>query len=52
MINKYKRVLNNDDENFNIWPTFTDMLAGMLLIFILIVCSQDLQDENIKTILK
>lgn len=52
MINKYKRVLNNDDENFNIWPTFTDMLAGMLLIFILIVCSQGLQDESIKTILK
>ena len=47
MINKYKRVLNNDDGNFNIWPTFTDMLASILLIIILIVCYQANQQKNI-----
>lgn len=51
MINKYKRVLNNDNDNFNIWPTFTDMLAGMLLIFILIVYSQGIQESNIRIVL-
>lgn len=47
MINKYKRILNNDDGSFNIWPTFTDMLASILLIIILIVCYQSKQQKNI-----
>ena len=51
MINKYKRVLNNDDGKFNIWPTFTDMLASILLILILIIFSQRMQQQNISTYL-
>ncbi|RKL67362.1 flagellar motor protein MotB [Salipaludibacillus neizhouensis] len=36
MINKYQRLLKNDQDDGHFWPSFTDLLTAVLLCFVLI----------------
>ena len=40
MINKYKRAVNKE-EHSNFWPTFTDLLATVLMVVIMLLISSE-----------
>ncbi len=41
MINKYKRTVNKEEEHSNFWPTFTDLLATVLMVVIMLLISSE-----------
>lgn len=41
MINKYKRTVNQEEEQSNFWPTFTDLLATILMVVIIFLISSE-----------
>lgn len=41
MINKYKRTVNKEEEHSNFWPTFTDLLATILMVVIMLLISSE-----------
>ena len=64
MINKYKRTVNKEEEHSNFWPTFTDLLATVLMVVIMLLISSESMvggveqgiansiNESVKTTLK
>ena len=64
MINKYKRTVNKEEEHSNFWPTFTDLLATVLMVVIMFLISSESMvggveqgiansiNESVKTTLK
>lgn len=41
MINKYRRTVNKEEEHSNFWPTFTDLLATILMVVIMLLISSE-----------
>lgn len=41
MINKYRRTVNKEEEQSNFWPTFTDLLATVLMVVIMFLISSE-----------
>lgn len=41
MINKYRRTVNKEEEQSNFWPTFTDLLATILMVVIIFLISSE-----------
>lgn len=41
MINKYRRTINKEFEKSSFWPTFTDMIATVLMVIMLILFSSE-----------
>ncbi|CEQ16600.1 OmpA family protein [Paraclostridium sordellii] len=41
MINKYRRTVNKEEEHSNFWPTFTDLLATVLMVVIMFLISSE-----------
>lgn len=41
MINKYRRTVNKEEEQNNFWPTFTDLLATVLMVVIMFLISSE-----------
>lgn len=41
MINKYRRTINKDFEKSSFWPTFTDMIATVLMVVMLMLFSSE-----------
>ncbi|GAA0713683.1 OmpA family protein [Paraclostridium ghonii] len=41
MINKYRRTVNKEEEQSNFWPTFTDLLATILMVVIMVLISSE-----------
>ncbi|GAA0863068.1 OmpA family protein [Paraclostridium tenue] len=64
MINRYKRTVNKEEEHSNFWPTFTDLLATVLMVVIMFLISSESMvggveqgiansiNESVKTTLK
>lgn len=41
MINKYRRTVNKEEEHSNFWPSFTDLLATILMVVIMLLISSE-----------
>ena len=41
MISKYRRTINKEEELSNFWPTFTDLLATVLMVVIMFLISSE-----------
>ncbi|MCU9809987.1 OmpA family protein [Paraclostridium sp. AKS46] len=41
MINKYRRTVNKEEAHSNFWPTFTDLLATILMVVIMLLISSE-----------
>lgn len=41
MINKYRRTINQEEEQSNFWPTFTDLLSTVLMVVIMFLISSE-----------
>ena len=41
MINKYRRTVNKEEEHSNFWTTFTDLLATILMVVIMLLISSE-----------
>ena len=41
MINKDRRTVNKEEEHSNFWPTFTDLLATILMVVIMLLISSE-----------
>ena len=50
MNNRYKRLFEDGDKEGDFWPTFTDMLATILLVVLLFqitnIIRKDIQEQN------
>ncbi|NKE07957.1 OmpA/MotB family protein [Mesobacillus selenatarsenatis] len=47
MNNKYRRLLDGTNSDNDFWPTFTDLLATILLVVILIMVTTTIHNENV-----
>ena len=47
MNNKYRRLLDGTNSDNDFWPTFTDLLATILLVVILIMVTTTIHNDNV-----
>ena len=47
MNNKYRRLLDGNNSDNDFWPTFTDLLATILLVVILIMVTTTIHNDNV-----
>ena len=48
MINKYKRIMKKNEEKTSFWPLFTDMLASVLMVTILLLFTSESLAGSVK----